>query len=117
MSSASSPQPLPSLSRLPASFVSQKRRILASLVQSQPQSLSPIAGAELDAGARTGARAVATSSSSPPSLSPPPPPLWLLADKSPKGNVDDGVWELINEINAVEGLVTTSSCAGRVSCF
>ncbi|KAI0391701.1 methyltransferase TYW3-domain-containing protein [Xylariaceae sp. FL0594] len=39
------------------------------------------------------------------------------ADASPKGSVDVGIRELIGEINAVEGFVTTSSCAGRVSVF
>lgn len=36
---------------------------------------------------------------------------------SPKGTVDAGIRELIDVINGVEGLVTTSSCAGRVSVF
>ena len=39
------------------------------------------------------------------------------SDKSPKGSVDEGIRDLINEINAYEGLVTTSSCAGRISVF
>lgn len=39
------------------------------------------------------------------------------SDKSPKGSVDEGIRELIAEINAYEGLVTTSSCAGRISIF
>jgi tRNA wybutosine-synthesizing protein 3 len=38
-------------------------------------------------------------------------------DRSPKGSVDEGVRDLINEINANEGLVTTSSCAGRINVF
>ncbi|CZR51678.1 related to DUF207 domain protein [Phialocephala subalpina] len=38
-------------------------------------------------------------------------------DLSPKGSVDEGIRELIDEINAIEGCVTTSSCAGRVSVF
>jgi tRNA wybutosine-synthesizing protein 3 len=38
-------------------------------------------------------------------------------DKSPKGSVDEGIRDLIDEINAYEGLVTTSSCAGRISVF
>lgn len=41
----------------------------------------------------------------------------MYADLSPKGTVDAGIRELIGEINAREGLVTTSSCAGRVSVF
>lgn len=39
------------------------------------------------------------------------------SDASPKGSVDAGIRELIGEINALEGFVTTSSCAGRVSIF
>lgn len=39
------------------------------------------------------------------------------SDKSPKGSVDGGIRELIDEINAYEGFVTTSSCAGRISVF
>ena len=38
-------------------------------------------------------------------------------DKSPKGSVDIQIRELINEINAYAGLVTTSSCAGRIAVF
>ncbi|KAI9644358.1 hypothetical protein NHQ30_007715 [Ciborinia camelliae] len=38
-------------------------------------------------------------------------------DLSPKGSVDEGIRELIDEINVLEGCVTTSSCAGRVSVF
>ncbi|KAI6711521.1 tRNA wybutosine-synthesizing protein [Diplocarpon mali] len=38
-------------------------------------------------------------------------------DLSPKGSIDVGIRELIDEINGVEGCVTTSSCAGRVSVF
>jgi len=38
-------------------------------------------------------------------------------DKSPKGNVDVEIRDLINEINKLEGYVTTSSCAGRVAVF
>lgn len=38
-------------------------------------------------------------------------------DLSPKGAVDDGIRELIDEINQLDGLVTTSSCAGRLSVF
>ncbi|KAI0431794.1 methyltransferase TYW3-domain-containing protein [Xylaria sp. FL1042] len=68
-----------------------------------------------------------------PSALPPPPPnfsrkkeriLELLAvpdaeysDASPKGSVDEGIRDLIGEINALDGFVTTSSCAGRVSVF
>lgn len=38
-------------------------------------------------------------------------------DLSPKGTVDAGIRDLIDEINGIDGLVTTSSCAGRVSVF
>ncbi|KND89886.1 tRNA wybutosine-synthesizing protein 3 [Tolypocladium ophioglossoides CBS 100239] len=39
------------------------------------------------------------------------------ADASPKGSVDEGIRDLIGEVNRAEGFVTTSSCAGRVSVF
>lgn len=39
------------------------------------------------------------------------------SDKSPKGSVDERIRELIDEINAYDGFVTTSSCAGRISVF
>ena len=38
-------------------------------------------------------------------------------DLSPKGSVDEGIRDLIGDINALPGLVTTSSCAGRISVF
>ncbi|KAI1322644.1 methyltransferase TYW3-domain-containing protein [Xylariaceae sp. FL0255] len=38
-------------------------------------------------------------------------------DASPKGSVDVGIRELIADINGIDGFVTTSSCAGRVSVF
>lgn len=38
-------------------------------------------------------------------------------DLSPKGSVDEGIRDLIRDINAIPGLVTTSSCAGRISVF
>ncbi|WYZ39376.1 hypothetical protein EsH8_III_001290 [Colletotrichum jinshuiense] len=38
-------------------------------------------------------------------------------DASPKGSVDVGIRELIDELNTLDGFVTTSSCAGRVSVF
>ena len=38
-------------------------------------------------------------------------------DQSPKGSVDDGIKDLIARINRIEGIVTTSSCAGRISVF
>ena len=39
------------------------------------------------------------------------------SDLSPKGSVDIGIRELIANINGIDGLVTTSSCAGRMSVF
>lgn len=38
-------------------------------------------------------------------------------DLSPKGSVDEDIRDLIRDINALPGLVTTSSCAGRISVF
>lgn len=38
-------------------------------------------------------------------------------DLSPKGSIDKGVRTLIDELNGIDGLVTTSSCAGRISVF
>lgn len=38
-------------------------------------------------------------------------------DSSPQGFIDHGIRSLIAEINTYNGLVTTSSCAGRVSVF
>lgn len=38
-------------------------------------------------------------------------------DASPKGSVDAGIRDLIDELNGLPGFVTTSSCAGRVSVF
>ncbi|PGH29531.1 tRNA wybutosine-synthesizing protein 3 [[Emmonsia] crescens] len=38
-------------------------------------------------------------------------------DLSPKGSVDAGIRDLIHNINQIPGLVTTSSCAGRISVF
>jgi tRNA wybutosine-synthesizing protein 3 len=38
-------------------------------------------------------------------------------DLSPKGSVDAPIRDLIGEINSLEGLVTTSSCSGRISVF
>lgn len=44
-------------------------------------------------------------------------PVEQYDDLSPKGSVDIGIRDLIDEINALEGCVTTSSCAGRISVF
>ncbi|EGP87728.1 unnamed protein product [Zymoseptoria tritici ST99CH_3D1] len=38
-------------------------------------------------------------------------------DLSPKGSVDARIRSFVDEINALPGFVTTSSCAGRVSVF
>lgn len=38
-------------------------------------------------------------------------------DLSPKGTVDVAIRPLINDINDIDGLVTTSSCSGRISVF
>ena len=38
-------------------------------------------------------------------------------DLSPKGSIDEGIREVIDLINSIPGLVTTSSCAGRVSVY
>jgi tRNA wybutosine-synthesizing protein 3 len=38
-------------------------------------------------------------------------------DLSPKGSIDEGIRDLIDEINGLQGYVTTSSCAGRICVF
>jgi len=38
-------------------------------------------------------------------------------DASPKGDVDEGVRDLIELINSSEEFVTTSSCSGRIAVF
>ena len=38
-------------------------------------------------------------------------------DLSPKGSIDEGIRELIKTVNGMDGIVTTSSCAGRISIF
>lgn len=38
-------------------------------------------------------------------------------DLSPKGSVDEAIRSLIDRVNALEGIVTTSSCSGRISVF
>ena len=38
-------------------------------------------------------------------------------DASPKGSVDEGILELVAEINCIAGFVTTSSCAGRIAVY
>ena len=44
-------------------------------------------------------------------------PAETYTDPSPKGSVDDRIVDLIDRINKLEGIVTTSSCAGRISVF
>ncbi|KAK8166427.1 methyltransferase TYW3-domain-containing protein [Phyllosticta citrichinensis] len=44
-------------------------------------------------------------------------PINEYSDLSPKGSIDQGIRTLIDEINQLGGLVTTSSCAGRISAF
>ena len=41
----------------------------------------------------------------------------VYTDRSPQGYIDFGIRGLIDDINSQHGLVTTSSCAGRVSVF
>ncbi|KAF2712718.1 hypothetical protein K504DRAFT_475010 [Pleomassaria siparia CBS 279.74] len=38
-------------------------------------------------------------------------------DLSPKGSIDTPIRPLISDINGISGLVTTSSCSGRISVF
>ncbi|KAF1966232.1 hypothetical protein BU23DRAFT_487305 [Bimuria novae-zelandiae CBS 107.79] len=38
-------------------------------------------------------------------------------DLSPKGSIDAPIRDLIEDINGLDGLVTTSSCSGRISVF
>lgn len=44
-------------------------------------------------------------------------PISEYDDLSPKGSIDVDIRELIDEINQLEGCVTTSSCSGRISVF
>lgn len=44
-------------------------------------------------------------------------PLGEYEDLSPKGSVDVEIRDLIDEINSHGNLITTSSCAGRISVF
>ncbi|KAL8926270.1 MAG: hypothetical protein Q9172_001864 [Xanthocarpia lactea] len=44
-------------------------------------------------------------------------PASTYTDASPKGSLDTAIVPLIERLNALEGIVTTSSCAGRVSVF
>jgi tRNA wybutosine-synthesizing protein 3 len=41
----------------------------------------------------------------------------VYTDLSPKGTIDAGIRGLVDEINQLDGFVTTSSCAGRVAVF
>jgi tRNA wybutosine-synthesizing protein 3 len=38
-------------------------------------------------------------------------------DLSPKGSIDEPIRSLIGDVNRLDGLVTTSSCSGRISVF
>lgn len=38
-------------------------------------------------------------------------------DASPKGTVDEGIRDLVDKINELDSLVTTSSCAGRMALY
>ena len=38
-------------------------------------------------------------------------------DLSPKGGVDDQIRDLVDQINSLDGFVTTSSCAGRMAVY
>lgn len=44
-------------------------------------------------------------------------PSELYTDLSPKGSVDIGIKNLIDRLNQLDGIVTTSSCAGRITVF
>lgn len=44
-------------------------------------------------------------------------PSELYTDHSPKGSIDIGIKDLIDKLNQSDGIVTTSSCAGRISVF
>ena len=44
-------------------------------------------------------------------------PFESYTDQSPKGSIDVGIRPLIDNINQLEGIVTTSSCAGRISVY
>ncbi|KAF2199359.1 hypothetical protein GQ43DRAFT_376430 [Delitschia confertaspora ATCC 74209] len=41
----------------------------------------------------------------------------VYTDLSPKGSIDEPIRSLIDDINRLNGLVTTSSCSGRISVF
>lgn len=44
-------------------------------------------------------------------------PTESYTDASPKGTLDTAIVPLIKRLNALEGVVSTSSCAGRISVF
>lgn len=44
-------------------------------------------------------------------------PSHSYTDLSPKGSVDASIKDLIDRINTLDGIVTTSSCGGRISVF
>ena len=41
----------------------------------------------------------------------------IYTDKSPKGKLDEQIVELVHDLNTIDGLITTSSCSGRISVF
>lgn len=44
-------------------------------------------------------------------------PSETYSDASPKGAIDEEISELVYEVNALDGFVTTSSCAGRIAVY
>ncbi|KAI4215594.1 MAG: hypothetical protein LQ351_002063 [Letrouitia transgressa] len=44
-------------------------------------------------------------------------PTHSYSDASPKGSLDTAIVPLVNRINGLPGVVTTSSCSGRISVF
>jgi len=41
----------------------------------------------------------------------------VYSDASPKGSVDKPILEIVKQINAIDSLVTTSSCSGRIAVY
>lgn len=78
--------------RIPATFALQKSKIL--------QSLGLAADADADAEGIVDADTEAKPS-----------------DRSPKGSIDAQIRPLLARLNALPGVVTTSSCSGRISVF
>lgn len=44
-------------------------------------------------------------------------PAEIYTDASPKGSIDEGIRDFVDEINQLDGFVTTSSCAGRIAVY